>query len=176
MTVAGIDFSTLAIDVVLLEDEGWHAEWHRFPIKGKDGSLQACRRLRAVWPGSSWWEDHGVWLAGIEEPYSRFGASLIALGRIQGAVMALLPRSITVVQTGQQEWLRAHTGLQKLPKGTAERKAVAIARGRELGFEASEIDAYDAYGIACAVRDLNEQGVNAAQAASRKEPHVPAQP
>jgi hypothetical protein len=165
VSVAGIDFSSKWVDVVLLADEGFQAEHHRFKVASRVDSFQAARNLRGVFPGRSWWEDRGVWLVGVEEPYSHQPPAMVALGRIQGAIAALLPPNLRVTCTPQTQWLKVFTGRAKLPRDSSGRKELARETAQLFGFEASAPDGYDAFGIACSTRALHEDETSAAEAA-----------
>lgn len=155
MKVAGLDISSFAVDVVLLEEESDAAEWHRFELDGGT-PFERTRSLRAVFPSRSFWEDAGVYLAGIEDPHSRFPHVAKAMGLVTGGVAALLPRDLCVIQTAPKEWKRIFTG-----NANAEKQLVrqhAMARGFDVDIRASS-DAFDAYGIAWAVRALNNEAI-----------------
>ena len=154
--IAGIDLSSFAVDVVLLEDDTDAATWHRFELAGPT-AFERARSLRAVFPTRSFWEDHGVWLLGIEDPHSRFPHAAKALGMATGAVAALLPRDLTVIQTAPKEWKRIFTDASNSDKQTVANVARYYHR-----FKADDFNATDAYGIAWAVRHLNQQALDAA--------------
>lgn len=159
MTVAGIDFSTKAVDIVLLDDDTDQAEWFRYEIADERGALWACRNLRLIFPGGSFFESRGVWLVGLEQPYSQSRDTAKKLGMVAGAIAARLPTDLTVIQTDPNEWHRIFTGNAKAGKEQiAER-----ARGQR-GYPDSEWpqDAYDALGIAYAVRWLNQHAIEGA--------------
>lgn len=157
--IAGCDVSSFAIDLVLLEDDTDDATWHHYPLTGRT-PFERVRTLRAVFPSRSWWEDHGVWLLGIEEPYSQSKGVAKALGLATGAVCALLPADLTVIQTPPQEWKRLTVG-----KASASKGDVYDWSRDQLGhrFEKWKQDGYDAYAIARAVRLLNNDAADAAE-------------
>lgn len=161
MTVAGIDLSTRGIDIVLLHDNH-QAERFTFPLEG-ELAFDRCRHVRRALPGASWWENHGVYLAGIEKPMRRHTVAVAALMRVQGAIIARLPEYLTVVETPVTEWKRLFVG-----KGNASKREVAETGARLLDHWPHlkwPQDAYDALGIACAVRDLNDQAIRKGRAA-----------
>jgi hypothetical protein len=176
VAVAGIDFDTKRVHVVLIPDEGFTAEYHRIWLNpAADYGITAARTIRRAFPTRTWWEDNGVWLAGIEQTFSHDARTAGALGRVQGAVLACLPAAITVVPTPSHEWLRTFTGRAKLPVRSSERKKLAREQAQaltRLELDDWPDDGCDAYGIACAVRAINEDGI-AAAAAAQQQPEVP---
>lgn len=148
MRVAGVDFSTHAIDVVTVPYEGAGAPvWHRFPLTGSD-AFDRARSVADAMPGRSsvFWDD--VLAVGIEHPAGRHGVA--ALMRVQGAVLSCLPARMLVTPWPPAKW-RALNGL----KGNACKKDCAdhaIANGAPAHWPTS--DPYDAYLIACATREL----------------------
>lgn len=160
MSVAGIDFSTRAVDIVLLDDDTADAEWHRYEITDKRGSFYAALNIRKTLPTRSWWETHGVWLIGIEKPMSPHAISISALMRIQGAILSRLPHDICTIETPPHEWKTETVGLSNATKQQVADWATAGAR---TGWPQ---DALDAYAIAHAVRQLNERGIRAAASAA----------
>lgn len=161
--VLGIDYSTKAIDLVVLGDDTDAGEHFRFPIEHKEGAFYAARNVRRVFPRRSWFEERGVWLVGIERPFGH-PQTLTALMRVQGAIIAMIPPELAVIETPQSEWLRVFANPEKLPTTSAGRKILAQDRARDLGFRNSLMDANDAYGIAWAVRTLNEKAIATAAA------------
>lgn len=156
MTVAGIDYSSRAVDIVLLNDDTDHAAWTRVELHGAT-PIERARSLRGRLPLRSWWEDEGVYLIGIEDPYSRSKGVAKALGMAAGAIVALLPVDLTVIQTPPIEWKRLAIG-----NGSATKAQVANWARAELGHDGVTTwaqDAYDAYAIARAVRHLNNHAI-----------------
>lgn len=97
MSVAGIDLSTRCLDIVLLDDDRPHAEWHRVELDGKDAWERTLRvreeiRLHARRPWSVW---DGVRHVAIEAPYgSGQPGTLAVLNRVVGAVVSALPAEL----------------------------------------------------------------------------------
>lgn len=152
MTIAGCDFSSKAVDIVLLDEDTDAAVWHRFELHGQD-AFDRARSVRAAMPARGWWEDQGVLAVGIEQPRGRF--ALVDLGRIQGAVLACLPTSLLVQPWNPAQW-RKQVGLP----GNAPKLSVAgwaIARWTNApGPYALEQDSCDAFCIALATRMVVE--------------------
>jgi len=152
--IAGIDVSSFNIDLVLLHDDTDHATWHRIPLQGAT-PFDRARSLRLRIPSRSWLEDHGIWLAGIEDPHSRASHTAKALGLATGALVALLPAQLPILSMPPAEWKRSFTGTGSADKHTV--RSHAISRGfAPIGATA---DAYDAYGIAWAARAINQQAI-----------------
>lgn len=151
--IAGIDFSTKAVDIVLLHDEKPDAVWRRYRLDYAPGdAFQAARRVPHVMPNRGWWTDTAI-MAGIERPYSKSFRASSALLRIQGAIVAGIPLGLDLLELPPQTWKRELTG-----RANADKAAVRIAVGT-LWPMASEwpYDACDAYGIAYALRAICER-------------------
>lgn len=109
--VAGIDFSSEAIDVVLIpEDEGdWlsggkSAVWHHFELAGND-AFDRTRVIGEAMPSrdSTWWDD--VYAVGIEHPAGKYGTG--AMMRVQGAVLSMIPGALMVKPWPPGSWRKA---------------------------------------------------------------------
>ena len=153
---AGIDFSTFAIDLVLIPEEG-EPEWHRFELAGHD-AFERTRGVRDVMPSRGWWSDLGVVALGIEEPQGVAKSTVAKLKAIQGAVVACLPRDLLVHPMVPARW-RTEVGL----KGNASKEEVAdfvaVRSGTgfvEIPWDCSQWsqDAMDAYCLALSVEKL----------------------
>jgi hypothetical protein len=157
VTVAGIDFSSHAIDVVTLDEDTDRAEWHRFPLAGSD-AFDRARAVRAAMPVGSFWDD--VLACGIEDPRG-YGAG--SLYRVQGAVLGCLPARLLVQPLIPSSW-RKTVGL----KGNASKQDIdAFALAKMAAVEGMvkfswPQDAMDAYCIALATRTLLQHGQAAA--------------
>lgn len=100
--IAGIDFSTKAVDVVLLDEDTDAATWHHAPMDGWDAFERTRDVRRAMLEiGSGIWDD--VLACGIEEPAGRMTGRLF---RVQGAILACLPSSLLVHKLMPSEWRR----------------------------------------------------------------------
>jgi hypothetical protein len=153
--IAGIDYSTRAVDVVLLDEDTDAATWHRFELEGAD-AFDRARSLRRSFAciGSSFWDD--VLAVGIEDPRG-YGAG--SLYRIQGAILACLPGRTLVHPLIPSQW-RKTVGLP----GNASKSIVAewvnwkrfLAMGDESVVDWPQ-DACDAFCIALATRTLLER-------------------
>lgn len=162
MFCAGFDISTKAIDCVLidLDEEAW-PEWHHFPFAGPD-AWERARTIADIVPSRSWWENEGLYAAGIEVP---FGFSSAKVSMVIGALLNRLPRDILIERWPHNRWRAA---LKLKGGGTSEElKAAARVRSlQELGCDDTgsavryyggapdewTVDAHEAHLIALATR------------------------
>lgn len=168
--IAGIDYSSFQIDIVLLDDEADTATWHPCPLPGKT-PFDRARAVRHRFPTLSWWDDQGVYLVAIEDPYSQANHTAKALGLIAGAIACRLPPQLTVIHTAPSEWKRLAVGKPSASKAEVTRWArVQLEHGYVSPIPPSDMvtkwseHAYDAYSIARAVRVLNNQAIEKAGA------------
>ena len=144
--VAGCDYSTHYIDVVLVdEDYGKPPVWHRHKLEGPD----AWERTRQVRYWQLQWAD-AVVAVGLEQPRGHGAGSLY---RVQGALLARLPGTVLVQPWLPNEW-RKRVGLP----GNAKKEAIAVFAGQHRGnvIEHWPQDACDAWCIAVATRQALE--------------------
>lgn len=156
--LAGIDYSTHAIDVVLLDEDDPHeAAWHRFGLSGQD-AFERARNVRRSFTLCFLREWDDVLAVGIEEPR---GHNAGALYRVQGAILARLPHDILVQPWVPSEWRKA-VGLP----GNASKEAVVSWAVEQPGTKHWQApvppDAFDAYCIALATLRAIERGEEAA--------------
>lgn len=146
MIVAGVDYSTRFVDVVLV-DENNHTDWHRYELHGHDG-FDRTRAVRNAMPSrtAELWDN--VIAIGIEEPRGHGNGALL---RVQGAILACLPVATLVQPLIPQHWRQA-VGLP----GNASKEMVAVWVGTHPRSPVATVswpqDACDAYCIALAVR------------------------
>lgn len=156
MFVAGIDFDTHAVHLVLVDIDEQRPPWyHRFELHGGD-AFDRARSVRPAMPGptSILWDETLAF--GIEEPQGRHKATVAKLKAVQGAVLACLPEGTLVHPLVPAEWRR----LAGLP-GNASKDSVAY-RSRQLVWvdDTTDVwpqDAHDAHLIARATIALLEQ-------------------
>lgn len=160
MFVCGIDFDSREVNMVFLCLDHDRALWERRKLdqERKLDSFERCRRVREHLPARGWWGDHGVVAVALERP---MGASRIGVAqqmRVQGAILACLPRTIAVTEYAPSAWKRMSVG-----DGRASKDEIADwAREHWHALEEKVTqDAYDAFCIAWAVRDQVEIGVKA---------------
>lgn len=148
MFVAGIDYSTHAVDVVLVHlDDLVPPEWTRYELVGED----AFDRSRDVDLPSHLFED--VIAVGIEEPR---GHNAGVMYRVQGAILAHMSSRKLVHPLIPSQWRK----LVGLP-GNATKNSIREWSYREVGSQMAgpdlwPQDAHDAHCIALATRSLIE--------------------
>jgi hypothetical protein len=168
VSIAGIDFSTRFVDVVLLDEDTDAAEWHRFELVGQD-AFDRSRLVRDTMPNRSspFWDE--TIAVGIEDPR---GYNAGALYRIQGAILSCLPRTTLVHPLIPSHW-RKTVGLPgNASKDDVAAHAVYLLLGSPPASKVSDYrrhivmdwpqDACDAYCIALATRTLLQHGEQAA--------------
>lgn len=150
MNVAGIDFSSRFVDVVLLDESSDRAVWHRFELTGAD-AFDRARAVGLAVPGRamSFWDD--VLAVGIEDPRG-YGAG--SLYRVQGAILSCVPQGRLV-----QPWIPSVWRKQVGLKGNSTKEDVefhvrfSLAAG-QFSRQSFPPDFFDAYCIALATRQL----------------------
>lgn len=150
--IAGIDYSTHAIDVVLIdEDDGRPPAWLRHPLEGAD-AWERTRNIRNLptLPGAD-----DVLAVGIEDPAGNHGTNY--LYRVQGAILARIPRTMLVQPWRPSQWRKAVGLPGNCSKDTVFEhvvETIALATGEPTPFSVANWpqDACDAYCIALATR------------------------
>lgn len=163
--IAGIDFSTHAVDVVLLDENDVEPPvWHRYELTGAN-AFDRARQARFL---PTVWDD--VLAVGIEDPR---GYNAGALYRVQGAVLARIPAATLVHPLVPSQW-RKLVGLPgNASKADVAAHAVSLHKEAEYAhymqwrdWQSCELhdefytppdwpqDALDAYCIALATRSL----------------------
>ena len=155
--IAGFDYDSNGVYVALIdEDDASFAGARVFDLKaGPGNAFDRVRRLAGLMPGPTAWED-GIVAIGIEETFSMGYHVTKALGRVQGAILALLPRDVPIYELAanrSEDGWKAMNGLR-----TNARKPAVRERALELGVPAQwPQDVYDAFLIARAARRLHER-------------------
>lgn len=157
MWVAGIDYSTHAVDVVHVHLDDFQGPWwFRYEMEGNDAFDRA---RRAYIPSGQAWDD--VLAVGIEDPR---GQNAGALYRVQGAILAQIPAAKLVHPLIPSQWRK----LVGLP-GNATKQQVYLRSwefiydehpgktGTDWAERAWPQDAHDAHCIALATRTLLER-------------------
>jgi hypothetical protein len=147
--IAGIDYSTRAIDVVYIDEDDLNPPyWERYVLEGQD----AWERTRQV-KGWSLELAADTLAVGLEQPRGH-GAG--ALYRVQGAILTRLPAGVLVQPWLPSEW-RKRAGL----KGNAG-KQDSVRASLELGGGDDGsiwlVDAHEAHLIAVATRAAIQAG------------------
>lgn len=157
--VLGIDLSTKAVELVLLDETDNRASWDHLELEGAD-ALARLRDLPRRMPrwASRWYEDAGVYLVAIEAPYGRGqGGTEAKLNHVLGAIVACIPPAIPIWLVAPHEY-RAHLELAGNAPKELVRQAVL-----ELGaYPDWTQDACDALAVAHYARDINHRGIQAA--------------
>ena len=152
--IAGIDYSTNAIDVVLVDEDDGAARLFHWDLCGAS-AFDRLRAVALVMPPrrAVYWDT--IRAVGIEEPMGRGPASwgvVPKLKAIQGAIVACIPSLVPVTPLKPAEW-REKVGVP----GNATKDMVAAWAMAQLddppGMPLKQWpqDAFDAYCIARAV-------------------------
>lgn len=149
MNTLGIDLSSRAIDLVLLDENQQRAQWQRVELDGAT-AFDRARDIAEKMPQPGWYEAHGVYLIAVEEP---MGFQSRVLYRVQGAILACLP-DVPVWEVRPAAWKNA-LGL----KQTEKPNGTDFPGMHTAVHEAWPQDALDALGVALYARDLNAAGV-----------------
>lgn len=159
ISAAGIDISSKAIDIVLLDETTDLSSWHHLELQGTT-AFDRLRDLPNRMPGSTWWEDMGVYICGIEAPYGRAQAGTLAkLSRVFGAVAAALPPTLTTVwEVPPHDWRRELQLPGNAPKDVCAAKCIQLGAYPEW----ADQNAYDAYAVARYCREVNRRAIEAA--------------
>ena len=144
---AGIDYSSHAVDIVLLDEDSGAAKWEHYPLSISATAFDRTRSVRERVPTRGWWDDSSVLAVGIEEPR---GYNSGALYRIQGAILATIPAELLVHPLVPSEWRK----LVGLPGNASKDDVRQFTHGYVLW---ESTDACDAYCIALAVSKLVQQ-------------------
>lgn len=147
--VLGIDLSSHAVDLVLVDENEDRANWSRIELEGKT-AFDRLRAVNALMPQPGWYDTHGVYLIAVEMPESRMRPSLRAQLPVFGAVVAALPDDLEVWSVAPADWKRAYGLGQKKPT--------------DLTFPTFDVDFWtqdslDALGVGIYARDLNARGI-----------------
>jgi hypothetical protein len=153
--IAGLDYSSFAIDVVLIdEDTGDATHYRRRLDLPAAGALTRIRRTAEQMPPRSWWTDHVV-AAGIEIPFARAKGGGYALQLQLGAILSCLPAGLKLHMLRADDWRRACELPTRAQRARHKRNAVDFAC-RHWDSHPTPLDdnTADAYCIAHATRQL----------------------
>ncbi len=155
MRIAGIDYSTKAVDLVTIphNGDGGAPEWHTFPLQGDD-AFDRARDVALEMPGraSSFWDD--ILAIGIEHPGGHYGTG--AMLRIQGAILSCLPAWVLVEPLPPAKWRKLVGLAGNASKDDVLRHSLNQGFVWPDGYIAGDWpqDAHDAHLIAQATRTL----------------------
>ena len=156
--VAGIDFDSNGIFVAVVDEDsgGWVGQITCDLQCGPGDALARARRVRDLMPARGSWADSGIVAIGLESTFSRDFRAATALCRIQGAIIACLPRDVPLqllTAGGRRKpgWKLLTVGAASdlTTSSKAEVKEWALEHGAPPGLVQ---DHYDAFCIARATR------------------------
>lgn len=161
MTFAGIDYDSEAVHIVLVDEEhgNYVSEWKADLACGPGDAFARARRVKPLLPPHGWIEQYSVVAIGIELPFSRFAASLVPLMRVQGAVLACIPRAVPMYEIRTQTWKQETVAKSNATKLDVMRYAIAAGAPEGL-----DLDHYDAFCIARTTRATHARERGAAAA------------
>lgn len=153
----GIDFSTLAIDCVLLDEDDNSAEHYRRRLDtGPGDALARTRRVRDAMPSRGVWADRGALTVAIETP---MGAGVmqgtVPLLIVLGAIIDTLDQDIPLALLRPDDW-RKRCGLPlRGPRHELKAHAIRFAFQNWANHPpVLDDNVADAFGIAWAAREL----------------------
>lgn len=155
---AGVDLSSKAIDIVLLDEDGNRARHERRRLDlPSGGALARIRRVRDRMPARAEWRDQGVLEVCIEEPFARGNMrGQVPILMVIGAILQTIPPEIPLAIVRADDWRR----VCDLPiRGTREtlKKAAIDFAGDHWPNHPAPLDdnMADGYCIAFACRELS---------------------
>ena len=156
-TVAGFDYDSNGIFCVLVDEETgtWSGTIVCDLACGPGDAVRRAQRVRDLMPARGAWVDSGVVAIGIESTFSQNFKATASLARVQGAIVACLPRDLPIrllTANGRQTpgWKILTVGQTNATKPDV--KAWAIDHGAPPGLVQ---DQYDAFAIARATRRIH---------------------
>lgn len=180
--ILGLDFDTRAVHAVLLDDDTNQARYVPVPFSDRRKSeafrledarnvsrafkRDLCRMTHTDGRWSHAMDD--VWLVGIEKPYAQGRGTAYSYGLVTGAILSCIPAGVCVVLVPPQEWKAQTVGKANASKDDVRAWALHNGDLASIGGEPHwngygwPQDAFDAYCVARAVRELNAQGIAAA--------------
>ena len=156
--VLGVDLSSFALDLVLLDEDSAVAERHQFELAGAS-SFDRCRHVRHVMPSRSWLEGRGVYLVAIEKPTAASFKSAAAHSPFSVRWRRCCREICPVWSFSPAEWKR-ELGVSLQRKPTADQIAAVIG---DVAHSWPQ-DALDACGVAYAAREINRRAIERAAA------------
>jgi Holliday junction resolvasome RuvABC endonuclease subunit len=157
-SIAGFDFDSNGIFGVLIDEDtgAWLGKMQADLACGPGDAADRARRVRDLMPARESWVDAGVTAIGLESTFSRDFRAATALCRIQGAIIACLPRSLPLhllTANGRRTpgWKILTVGKTNASKDEVRQWALDLNHGAPPGLPQ---DLYDAFAIARATRRL----------------------
>jgi len=153
MWVAGVDFDSHGIDLVLLEedsDQAFHERWPLIGVDAFDRAQHVAGLRKFVWDSTAW---RNVIALGIEDPRGPARSADAPIYRTQGAILACLPDGLYVHPWKPQAW-RKQIGVSHIGKPPLMEFAEQHWGGQPGGLNTPHLtqDAADAFCIAWATR------------------------
>lgn len=154
--IAGFDYDSRGVFCALCDEDdgGWRGHAQFDLDCGPGDAVERCRRVRLLMPARTDWTDSGVIAIGLESTFSRDFRAATSLARVQGAILACLPRTIPLhllTANGRkvEGWKLLTTGKTNASKPAV--KQWALDHGAPDGLPQ---DVYDAFAIARATRRI----------------------
>jgi hypothetical protein len=161
-SVLGIDLSSRALDLVLVDEHDAGAHWDRLPLPQCDTKVELARAVKDATPWPRWFENHGVYLVAIESPMGQNRQAIAALYTVLGALVARLPYELPTWLLRPSEWklgIGLPGNLATSKKGSERLKAWALEHHGEADWPT---DAYVALAVAYVAREMNAKALVAA--------------
>jgi hypothetical protein len=155
----GIDLSSKAIDLVLLDENANRASWTRLTLEGPT-AFERARDVVGKMPQPGWYEAHGVYLVAIERPFVSHGQDVIRL--VEGCVLAEIPRGLECWEVSPSQWKSA-LGIPIREKPDFDQFNNFLLSGSD---DEWPQDPLDALGVALYARDLNAKAISDALSAA----------
>jgi hypothetical protein len=159
-SVLGIDFSSKALDLVLLDENSDVSRWDRLPLPECFSKVELARAVADAMPGPSWFQHHEVYLVACEEPMGQNRQAIAALYTVLGALVTSMPRELPIWLLRPAEW-KAGVGLPgnlKTSKGDGQSqlRSWAVAHGASVEWP---VDACVALALAYTAREQNAAAI-----------------
>ena len=154
---AGIDYSSYAIDLVLLDEDTNRATHIRRRLDTAPGDATArIRRIRDALPPRANWADTAAAI-GIEKPMSRTGRGADTMQFALGAILACIPTTTNLALIRADDWRRTCGLPVRAAREQHKRNAIDFAARMWTNRPATIDDnAADAFAIAWATRHLTQ--------------------
>lgn len=173
MSVCGIDLSTKAVDLVVIdEDNPALCEHLRIPLTLPWWeSAQHMRRIMPDHGAYTWLHQRNVHLAGVERPFGKNLKALASLHTILGAVLCALPGTVTAFEVTPGD-MRRELGLPGTCKKALMHEAVKARLNDDTWTHLRQLyswspDAFDAWAAAHACLRMNERGTPVGEEAAQ---------
>jgi hypothetical protein len=155
--IAGIDLSSRALHVCMLDDDTNEATVHVVRLDVQRGDAEArVSRMRDLMPPRSSWSDSGVTLIAIEVPFFVGHQGLVPLLMTYGGLLQLIPPAIPRLRLKADDWRRECSLPTRGEKSKLKRASIEFARQVWTDPPAALDDnAAEAFCIAWAAREID---------------------